>query len=247
MIITLRRPSWLFWRHCLWLLVWSCTALVAQADEATIRKNLAERLPNLPAIDEVRPSPMPGLFEVRIQQSQLFYTDAQGQYLIQGELIDTRTGTNLTEARVADLTRIRFDDLPLSDAFITVRGNGRQRIAVFSDPNCGFCKRLDRELARTTDITVYTFLVAMLGPDSLAKSRHIWCARDRAKTYNDWMLDGATPPAAQCDTAGLDRNRALAQQLGIQGTPTTFLGDGTRVIGADIARIRQGTAATPRR
>lgn len=218
-------------------------ALPALANEAVIRKNLAERLPNMPAIEEVRPSPMRGLFEVRVNQADLFYTDAEGNFLIQGAVIDTRTRTNLTEQRVEQLTRIAFDDLPLNDAFTTVRGNGRMKVAVFSDPNCGFCKRLERDLLKIDNITVHTFLVPMLGPDSQVKSRNIWCARDKAAAYNDWMLKGANPPTASCDTAALNRNLEFASQHNIRGTPTTFLPDGTRVVGADFSRIQQALTA----
>ncbi len=215
------------------------------ANEATIRKNLTERLPNLPKIDEVRPTPMRGLFEVRINESDIFYTDAEGNYLIQGTLIDTRARTNLTEQRIEQLTAIAFSDLPLKDAFTTVRGNGKRKIAVFSDPNCGFCKRLERDLLKLNDVTVYTFLVAMLGPDSQVKSRNIWCARDKAAAYNDWMLKGVNPSNASCDTAALNRNLEFANKHRITGTPTSFLTDGTRIVGADFQRIEQGLASAP--
>ncbi|WP_334134014.1 DsbC family protein [Tepidimonas sp.] len=207
---------------------------VAHANEALIRKNLADRLPNLPPIEEVRSTPMRGLFEVRIGGSELLYTDAEGNYLIQGVLIDTRARTNLTEERLQQLTAIAFSELPLQDAFTTVRGNGQRRIAVFADPNCGFCKRFERDLLKLDNITVYTFLYPVLGKDSEQKSRAIWCARDRAKAWADWMLRNVTPAAAAngCDTSALERNLAFGQKYRITGTPTTFLTDGQRVTGA---------------
>jgi thiol:disulfide interchange protein DsbC len=215
-------------------------ALPVHAQEATIRKNLSERLPNLPKIDEVRATSMPGLFEVRINQSDLFYSDAKGDHiLLQGELYDTLKRVNLTEARINQLTALDFKQLPLKDAFTTVRGNGQRKIAVFSDPNCGFCKRLERDLAKLDNVTVYTFLVGMLGADSQTKSRHIWCAKDKAAAYNDWMLNNKTPPAASCDAEAVERNMAFAAKYRITGTPTSFLADGTRVNGADFKRIEQ--------
>lgn len=222
----------------------SLLAAPLQAQEATIRKNLTERLPNLPKIEEVRPTSMPGLYEVRINQSDLFYSDAKGDHiLLQGELYDTVKRVNLTEARINQLTAIDFKQLPLKDAVTTVRGNGQRKIAVFSDPNCGFCKRLERDLAKLDNVTVYTFLVGMLGPDSQAKSRHIWCAKDPAAAYNDWMLNGKTPAAvpatASCQADALERNMAFAAKYRITGTPTSFLADGTRVNGADFRRIEQ--------
>ena len=217
----------------------------AQGQEATIRKNLAERLPNLPKIEEVSKTPMAGLYEVRVNQSDIFYTDSEGQFLIQGVLIDTKARANLTEQRVEKLsaTPLAFDSLPLTDAFTTVRGNGKHKIAVFSDPNCGFCKRQDRDMAKLTDVTIYTFLIDLLGPDSKVKAGHIWCAKDRAATYTAWMVNGTTPPAANCDTAAIERNREFARRNGITGTPTSFLADGTRIRGADFKRIEQALTA----
>lgn len=216
----------------------------AFAQEATIRKNLTQRLPSLPAIDSVTPTPMKGLFEVRINGTELMYSDANGDFvLLQGELFDTRQRVNLTEARINQLTAIAFKDLPLKDAVVTVRGNGSRKIAVFSDPNCGFCKRLERDLLKINNVTVYTFVVAMLGPDSQTKARNIWCAAKPAEAYNDWMLDGQTPPTQNCDTAALTRNLAFAQKHRINGTPTSFLADGTRIAGADIKAIERGLAA----
>ena len=211
-----------------------------QAQEAAIRKNLTERLPNLPPIEEVRTTSMPGLYEVRINQNDLFYSDAKGDHiLLQGELYDTVKRVNLTEARINQLTAIDFKQLPLKDAVTTVRGNGQRKIAVFSDPNCGFCKRLERDLAKLDNVTVYTFLVGMLGPDSQAKARNIWCAKDASAAYNDWMLNGKTPASASCQADAVERNMAFAAKYRITGTPTSFLADGTRVNGADFKRIEQ--------
>jgi len=230
----------------LWAAALAATlASAAQANEAVIRKNLAERLPNLPRIEEVSKTPMEGLWEVRYNQSELFYTDAEGNFLIQGALIDTRARTNLTEERQNKLSAIAFDQLPLKDAITTVRGNGKRKLAVFSDPNCGFCKRLDRELAKLNDVTIHTFVVGLLGQDSQEKARNIWCAKDRSGAYFGWMLNGQAAPAAApaCDAAAVQRNTEFAGRHRINGTPTTFLADGTRVNGADFARIQQGLAA----
>jgi len=210
----------------------AATSLHALAQEAAIRKNLAERLPNLPKIDEVSPTPMKGLFEVRINQSDILYTDAEGNFLIQGALIDTKARANLTEQRIDKLTAIAFSDLPLKDAFTVVRGNGKRKLAVFEDPNCSFCKRFERDLTKLNDVTVYVFLYPILGQDSVTKSQNIWCAKNKAKVWEDWMLRNVTPPTASCDTAALERNVAFGQKHRITGTPTTFFVDGSRVPGA---------------
>lgn len=216
--------------------------LLANAQEATIRKNLAERLPNLPKIEEINKSPIPGLYEVRVNRSDFFYTDAEGNYLLQGDLIDTKTRTNLTEQRTEKFSAIPFAELPLKDAFTIVRGNGKRQIAIFEDPNCGYCKRFEKNLTDIDDVTVHVFLYPILGQDSVAKSRNIWCAKDKAKAFQDWMLRNVTPPTVpSCDTGALQRNIAFGQKNRISGTPTTFLSDGTRLTGAvDIDRIEQG-------
>lgn len=205
----------------------------AWADEAAIRKNLAERLPNFPPIDEVSKTPIPGIYELRLG-TDVLYTDENGQHVFQGNLIDTKTRTNLTEARIAKLTQIDFASLPLKDAILIKQGTGARKIVVFGDPNCGYCKRLERDLVALKDVSIYTFLYPILGPDSNAKSRDIWCARDRAKAWRDWMVDGNVPPksAGPCDTAVLQRNVALGERHRVQGTPAVVFEDGTRAPGA---------------
>ncbi|MFP5323616.1 MAG: DsbC family protein [Gammaproteobacteria bacterium] len=207
-------------------------SLGALAQEAAIRKNLAERLPNLPKIDEVTKTPMDGLYEVRINQSEIFYTDAGGNFIIQGNLIDTKARVDLTEQRVEKLTAIEFKDLPLKDAFTIVRGNGKRKVAVFEDPNCGYCKRFERDLAKVDNVTVHVFLYPILSQDSADKSRHIWCAKDKGKAFLDWMVRDITPPAANCDASALVRNVEFGKKMRITGTPTLISANGNRVPGA---------------
>ena len=203
----------------------------ASAQERTIRKTLAERIPLLEKIDEVRTTPMAGLYEVRTG-TDVFYTDAKGNFLIQGELIDTKARRNLTEDRLAKLSAVDFSALPLKDAFVTVRGDGKRQLAVFADPNCGYCKRFERDLQKIDNVTVYTFLFPILSPDSAEKSRNVWCAKDRTASWDDWMLRDKNPTEASCDTAALQRNLAIGKKHKITGTPTLILSDGSRVPGA---------------
>lgn len=207
-------------------------AFGAVAQEATIRKNLGERIPNLPKIDEITKSPMPGLYEVRIGGTDIVYTDAEGNFLIQGNLIDTKQRRNLTEERIDKLTAIDFNGLPWKDAFTIVRGDGKRKLAVFEDPNCGYCKRFEADLQKVNNVTVHLFLLPILGKDSMEKSRNIWCAKDRAKAWTDWMLRDIMPPAATCDTSALTRNVELSKKYKITGTPTLVFADGSRVPGA---------------
>lgn len=219
-------------------LAWGFAAMLlmsaAQADEAVIRKNIAQRLPDFPKIDEVSRAPMPGLWEVRVG-SDLYYTDPEGTYLIEGgSIIDLRQRINLTQQRVLKLTAIRFDELPLKDAMVIKQGNGSRRLAVFSDPNCGYCKRLERDLMALKDVTIYTFLYPVLGADSDAKSRAIWCSKDAMTNWRRWMIDGNAPQRTmgQCDAAAIERNVAFGRKYRINGTPALLFEDGQRVPGA---------------
>ncbi len=215
-------------------------ALSVQAQEAAIRKNLSERIPQLQKIDEVTKSPMPGLFEVRVNGADIFYTDAEGNFLVQGSLIDTKQRRNLTEERVEKLTAISFDALPIKDAFTVVRGNGKRRLAVFEDPNCGYCKRFERDLQNVNNVTIHMFLYPILSADSNDKSKNIWCAKDKTKVWQDWMLREQLPAAASCDAAALARNVELGRKHKITGTPTLIFADGSRVPGAiDSAEVER--------
>ncbi|MGC1174362.1 DsbC family protein [Polaromonas sp.] len=211
-------------------------SLGATAQEAAIRKNLTERLPNLPKIDEIKQAPMAGLYEVRVNGSEIFYTDAEGNYLLQGHLIDTKARRNLTEERVDKLNAVAFDALPLKDAFTIVRGNGKRKMAVFEDPNCGYCKRFERDMQKVSDVTVYMFLYPILSADSGEKSKNIWCAKDKAKVWQDLMVRDQPVSSASCDTSALGRNIEFGKKYRITGTPTVIFADGSRVPGAISAR-----------
>jgi thiol:disulfide interchange protein DsbC len=220
------------------------SVFAATPQDATIIKNLKERLPNLPAIDEISKTPMDGLFEVRVNGSELFYTDAEGNFLIQGSLFDTKARSNLTELRTNKLSAIDFAALPLKDAFTVVRGNGKRKIAVFEDPNCGYCKRYEREMQKVDNVTFYMFLYPILGADSVTKSNNLWCAKDKAKAWLDFMVRDQAIAAATCDTAAIARNVEFGKKYKINGTPTMFFVDGTRVPGAiDAAQVEKLLAA----
>lgn len=214
----------------------------AQANEAAVRKGIADRLPDFPKIDEVRATPIPGLFEVRVGVD-IFYSDATGQFMLQdAQLIDLKTRRNLTQVRVDQLTQVDFASLPLKDAMVWKRGNGERKLAVFSDPNCGFCKRLERTLQELKDVTVYTFLIPILGADSKDKSRAIWCSKDNVTVWLDWMLRNKppTPVTGTCDESAIQRNTQFARQHRIGGTPAIVFEDGSRAPGAlDLAALEE--------
>jgi thiol:disulfide interchange protein DsbC len=213
----------------------ACALLLAStawSQEATIRKNLGDRIPQLQKIDEIIKSPISGLYEIRVNGNEIYYTDAEGNYLVQGNLIDTRQKRNLTEERIEKLSAIAFDALPFKDAFTIVRGNGSRKLAVFEDPNCGYCKRFEKDLQKINNVTVYMFLYPILGPDSGEKSKNIWCAKDKAKAWQDWMVRDVAPAATSCDSAAIVRNVELGRKFKITGTPTLVFADGSRVPGA---------------
>ena len=197
------------------------------AAEADIKKSVETLFPRA-KVDEIRKSGVLGLYEVRIGHDVL-YTDEKGSYVILGDIFDAKARRNLTEERKLKLAQIKFSDLPLDQAVKTVRGNGKRVFATFEDPNCGYCKKLAHEMAAMTDITMYTFLYPILAPDSTDKAKAIWCALDRAKAWNEWMVAATVPKAAaNCDHP-IDKNVALGQKLGVTGTPTIFFADGSRI------------------
>jgi thiol:disulfide interchange protein DsbC len=208
------------------------SAALTPAQDAALRKTLAERLPNLPKIDEISRTAMPGVVEVRINGFDIVYTDLEGNFLIQGNLIDTKARRNLTEERIEKLTSVDFDALPFKDAFTIVRGNGKRKVAVFEDPNCGYCKRFERDMQKIDNVTFYMFLYPILGADSTTKSQNIWCSKDKSKAWLDWMVRDAAPASASCDVSALQRNVEFGRKYRITGTPTLIFADGSRVPGA---------------
>ena len=205
---------------------------IAQAQNTQqIKAELQKRLGSTANIKGVSASPVPGLFEVQLN-SEIFYTDANAKYLIQGEVIELATGQNLTEKRQADLNRIRWSDLPLSNAVKMVRGNGSRQLVVFADPNCGYCKRLEKTFQQLDNVTVYTLLLPILSADSMQKSKQIWCSSDATKAWTDWTINNITPSGKGECTTPIDKNLALAKSYGITGTPTIFFTDGSRFPGA---------------
>jgi len=182
-------------------------------------------------VEDVRKTPLPGIYEVRIGHD-LLYVDERGQYLFyEGSLIEMKTQRNLTQERAEELLTIDFKTLPLELAIKQVSGNGKRVMAVFEDPNCGYCKRLRADLVKLDDVTIYTFPMAFLAADSESKARKALCAADKARAWNDLLLNNHVPGnAGTCDTP-LAQVRDLAQKLGITGTPVLFFSNGKRLTG----------------
>ena len=199
--------------------------------EVTIRQAIEKRLGPTAKVESVTATPYSGLYEVRVG-NEIIYTDKNVKYLFVGNVFEAKTSRNLTKARTDEFNKIKFSDLPLGLALKTVKGNGERVIALFEDPNCGYCKRFRQTTLKEADnITVYTFMYNILSPDSFAKSANVWCSADRNKAWDDWMLNGKVPPATEkCDNPN-DKVVALGQKLRIEGTPAIFFADGTRFAG----------------
>ena len=215
--------------------VMACAAQIAHAEtaqESAIRKTLLQNMGDNAPIESVKKTVYGGLYEVRVG-GDIFYTDEQAKFIFAGHILDSKTSKDFTKARLDDISRIKFSDLPLEAAIKMVKGDGKRVIAVFEDPNCGYCKRFRQTLQGVDNVTVYTFLYNILSDDSAVKSKNVWCAADRAKAWDEWMLNGkaaADAPVA-CITPN-DKVFALGQKMHITGTPTIFFADGTRIPGA---------------
>ncbi|MDB5813363.1 MAG: thiol:disulfide interchange protein [Rhodocyclales bacterium] len=200
------------------------------AQEADIRKSLEQVIDTPGAIESVRKISYGNFYEAVLSNGDIVYVDPTGSFLISGSLIDMKAKKNVTAARINELQQIDFSDLPLANAIKQVRGNGKRVLVTFEDPNCGFCKKLAREMVSLKDTTIYTFMIPILAPDSADKSKAIWCAQDRAKAWNEWMIDGRLPANGACENP-IAKNADLAHKLRVSGTPTMFLIDGNRLGG----------------
>lgn len=230
----------------LWLIS-ALMALSVQAQtlsarqEAQLKSTLTSRVPELAALKAIRATPFKGLYEIEIG-SQVLYTDAKGEFLIEGHMLETRTQRNLTQERLDDLNKVDFASFPLKDAVVWKNGTGQRKLVIFSDPHCGYCKRLETELQSIKDVTVYTFLIPILSEDSKTMSERIWCAKDRTQSYRDWMITGTMPPRllGMCGNSPIARNLQMSQKLRVQGTPAMFFEDGSRLASAaPVAEIEK--------
>ncbi|MBS1197439.1 MAG: putative thiol:disulfide interchange protein (periplasmic) [Proteobacteria bacterium] len=213
-------------------------ALTTQANEASVKKAVEAKLGG--KVTSVTKTDYLGLYEIYFD-GNILYTDEKLSVFIGGNLIDPKTMKNVTEERMLKLSAVKFSELPLQQAIKQVRGDGKRILVTFEDPNCGYCKRLHKELRALDNATIYTMLLPVLSEDSFKKSKIIWCSADRAKSWNDWMIDDKAPTGKDdCDTTAISKNMAFAQKYRIQGTPTIFFADGERIPGAmPLAKIEE--------
>jgi thiol:disulfide interchange protein DsbC len=210
-------------------------ALAASADEAAVRRMLQEKMRGSAVIESVRKAPFAGMYEVVVRSPdgpQIYYVDEKASVILIGQAFEARSGRNLTKERERQLTAIQWGSLPFADAVTMVRGTGRRKIAIFSDPNCPYCKRLEQDLAKLDDITVHIFLYPVIRPESVPLVKAVWCSKDRARAWNDLMLRDIAPAAKpDCDTP-VEKLVALGNRLRANSTPTWFLENGERHSGA---------------
>ncbi|WP_211473716.1 DsbC family protein [Collimonas humicola] len=225
--------------------LWASVASAETLQEAAVKKLIESRLGEGAKVDEVTNTPYAGLFEVRVG-SDIFYTDAAAKYVFVGRIMDAQSSRDFTRERVDELNKVKFADLPLDLAMKKVKGNGKRVIAVFEDPNCGYCKRFHKTTLREVDnVTVYTFLFNILAEDSSVKARNVWCSADRNKAWTDLMVDGKAAVAAPTSCqAPNDKVLALGQKLNVTGTPTIIFADGSRVPGWIDAKTMEAKFST---
>jgi thiol:disulfide interchange protein DsbC len=212
---------------------------VACADEASIRSEIIKKFPKA-HVESVTKTSHLGLYEV-VVDGQLFYTDEDFNYLIDGSIIETKSMTNVTAARQRDLEELKlkklafpFENLPFELAIKKVKGDGSRKFAVFSDPDCPYCKRLERDLVKVDNVTIYVFLYPLveLHPKAPDVARAIWCSGERVKAWDEYMLKGVVPKAAGTCANPVDKLVEFGKSKQITGTPTIFFADGKRVPGA---------------
>lgn len=181
----------------------------------------------------VTASPVAGVYEVHLSGNQLVYMSADGKHMFTGDLIDVTQRSNLSEERRSDLNRIDYSALPLDKAITEVRGNGQLKVVVFTDADCPYCKRLEREFEKMTDVTIYNFMMPIpsLHPAAQAKSERIWCSSDRTAAWTGWMRQGVVPPEVAPCPNPVAETMELGNQYGFNGTPTLVFPNGKIVAG----------------
>lgn len=213
------------------LLVSFLLACSANADQAQIKKTLLTQFPGAD-IASITKTPYSGLYEVMID-GQIIYTDETAAYVFLGTVVDTKAKKNLTNERMAKLNEVKFDSLPFENAIKFVKGDGSRKLAIFSDPECPYCKKLEEELTRIDNVTIFLFPypIAGLHPQAVSLSKAIWCAPDKNAAWQDALLKGIAPKNDGSCKNPIDANISYAAKLHISGTPTLIFTNGQRIPG----------------
>lgn len=218
----------------------------AGASDTAIRQAFQSKFAEMP-VESVAKTPIAGIYEV-VAQGQIFYVDEKVNYVLRGTLFDSRTPElrNLTaerDAQLATQSLVKSRDLAIK----RVKGSGKRILYTFEDPNCGYCKKLQAELVKLNDVTIYTFLLPIVSPpDSVEKSKAVWCAKDRGKAWDELMSKGVVPSGSRtCDTP-IEKSIQLAQRFGVRGTPAIYLANGQQIGGfLPVDKIEQALNSPP--
>jgi thiol:disulfide interchange protein DsbC len=224
-------------------------AEASAAELAGVKHLIEAKFPGA-AVANVARSPYFGLYEAQFDD-RMIYTDSKVSYVVVGSIFDADTKQNLTDARLRQLTRVAWDQLPLDLAIKKVKGNGSRKLAIFSDADCPYCKRLESEMKTLDNVTIYTFLfpIPQLHPDSARKSAMIWCAPDRTRAWDEWFASGKLPSNKGDCATPIAKTAQLGQKYRVSATPTLVFADGTMVPGAIPldqleSELKQAEAAT---
>lgn len=204
----------------------------AAREIAAVKQALEAKFPGAP-IRNVSRSPYFGLYEAQLDDRML-YTDGKVNYVIVGSVYDTATRTNLTEQRMRRMNRVAWDSLPLELAIKKVKGDGSRKLAIFSDADCPYCKKLETEMKGLDNVTIYTFLfpIDQLHPDAARKSAMIWCSPDRVKAWDEWFDSGKLPDNKGDCATPIAQTALLGQKYNVNATPTLVFADGSITPGA---------------
>ncbi len=202
-----------------------------QAGEKEIRQAFQKNFAGA-EITSISKTPYGGLYEV-VVDGQVAYATSDGKYLVLGNVIDLANKRNITAMRNAKLMEVKWSTLPLANAIKEVKGNGSRKLAIFSDADCPYCRKLEPELEKLNNVTIYTFLYPIEGlhPDAVPTSKKIWCEKDRLKAWKAYMLKGEEPKSKGDCLNPVDQTVALGEKLKVSGTPTMILENGQRIPG----------------
>lgn len=225
----------------------STTSAVTTEQEKKIKTDLELKIEKL-EVKSVRQLPYGDLFEVVLANNEIVYTNAKTEFTLIGHMINNADMSDMTQARMDELSVVDFKTLPFTQSFKQVKGDGSRQIAVFEDPNCGYCKAFRHTLEKIDNVTIHTFVIDILGPKSTTAAKQLLCAKDQGTAWDNWMLRQQLPDnSGSCDTSVLDKNKALAQQLGVTGTPTIIFENGKRIPGAPDAATLEEMLAVPKK
>ena len=213
-----------------------------------VKTALEKNHTDMPKIKEVTTTPIPNLYEVLLDTNELFYTDAKGENFVFGEMMQIKNGEriNLRQEKVDKLFAFDFKSLNFKNAITQKKGNGKNVLVTFEDPNCGFCKKLHGELDKLTDVTIHTFMIPILDPKSVEATNAIWCSKDKLKAWNNYMSKNEMPVVdakilEKCNTTAITQNLEFASKHNIKGTPGIFFANGKNIKGyttADVLKAR---------